>query len=186
MEEALIFMLIIMLAGALFALYAKDLLSAVVSYGIVGFALVICFLLLQAPDLAIVQIVVETISLVIMISVLIISTREDLQEVPVTKIKGSPYIHLRHMVNIAAALVITGVFLYAFVVFTSGMPSFGEHTMRMAAKYVEHGAESTGSINLVTGVVFDFRGYDTLGEATILFTGVIGVIALLRLAGKKE
>jgi len=186
MEIALSFILIIMLDGALYALYAKDLLSAVVSYGIVGFALVIAFLLLQAPDLAIVQVVVETISLVIMISVLIISTREDLQEIPVAKIKGASYIHLRYMVYVATALVITGIFLYFFVVSTSMFPGFGEHQTRMATEYIQHGAEKTGAINLVTGIVFDFRGYDTLGEATVLFTAVIGVLAMLRLTGKKE
>ncbi len=48
-----------MIIGALYAIHAKDILSAVIACGIVGYSLVICFLLLKAPDLAIVQIVVE-------------------------------------------------------------------------------------------------------------------------------
>jgi len=40
--------------------------------------------------------------------------------------------------------------------------------------------EQTGANNAVTSVVFDFRGFDTLGEATILFTAVAGVLVLFR------
>ena len=66
-----------MIIGALYAIHAKDLLSAVIACGIVGYSLVICFLLLKAPDLAIVQIVVETITLIIMVAVVLDSSREE-------------------------------------------------------------------------------------------------------------
>jgi len=78
MELTLSILLGFMIIGALFALHAKDLLSAVIAAGIVGYSLVICFLLLKAPDLAIVQIVVETITLIIMVAVVLDSTREEL------------------------------------------------------------------------------------------------------------
>ena len=40
--------------------------------------------------------------------------------------------------------------------------------------------EETGADNGVTAVVFDYRGFDTLGEATVLFTAVAGVIVIFR------
>lgn len=40
--------------------------------------------------------------------------------------------------------------------------------------------EKTGAINTVTAVVFDFRGYDTLGESFVLFTAVSGASVILR------
>lgn len=46
--------------------------------------------------------------------------------------------------------------------------------------YIEHGVEEVGGTNIVTDIVFDYRGYDTLGEATVLFTSIAGAIALLR------
>jgi multisubunit Na+/H+ antiporter MnhB subunit len=55
----------------------------------------------------------------------------------------------------------------------------------MAGPYIEGAAQRTGSANLVTGVVFDFRGYDTMGEAVVLVTAVLGVLTILRLKGKK-
>lgn len=42
----------------------------------------------------------------------------------------------------------------------------------------------TGTNNGVTSVVFDFRGFDTLGEATILFTAVAGVMMIFRRLNK--
>lgn len=45
---------------------------------------------------------------------------------------------------------------------------------------VKNTIEKTGAINAVTATVFDFRGYDTLGEAIVLFTAICGVAAVLR------
>ena len=42
----------------------------------------------------------------------------------------------------------------------------------------------TGAINSVTATVFDFRGYDTLGEAIVLFTAICGVATVLRVEKK--
>jgi multisubunit Na+/H+ antiporter MnhB subunit len=44
----------------------------------------------------------------------------------------------------------------------------------------------TGATNTVTSVIWGYRGYDTLGEATVLFTAVMGAIAVLRTAGRRE
>jgi len=46
--------------------------------------------------------------------------------------------------------------------------------------YIDHGPDETGGTNVVTDIVFDYRGYDTLGEATVLFTAIAGAVALLR------
>lgn len=45
---------------------------------------------------------------------------------------------------------------------------------------IENTQSQTGANNGVTAVVFDYRGFDTLGEATILFTAVAGVILVFR------
>lgn len=45
---------------------------------------------------------------------------------------------------------------------------------------IENAQEETGANNAVTSVVFDYRGFDTLGEATVLFTAVAGVILIFR------
>jgi multisubunit Na+/H+ antiporter MnhB subunit len=45
---------------------------------------------------------------------------------------------------------------------------------------ITHTQNETGTNNGVTSVVFDYRGFDTLGEATILFSAVAGVLLLFR------
>jgi multisubunit Na+/H+ antiporter MnhB subunit len=51
---------------------------------------------------------------------------------------------------------------------------------------IENSQVETGSNNVVAAVLFDYRALDTLGEATILFTAVTGVLLLLRLSKRKE
>jgi multicomponent Na+:H+ antiporter subunit A len=164
-----------MIIGAIYALHAKDLLSAVIAMGIVGYGLVICFLLLKAPDLAIVQIVVETITLVIMVAVVLDSTRKELE----------PAFDPRSLLNRIAAYIIFGGLFYFFLKAIENLDPLGMHTLGMADSYVNGAVELTGSVNLVTGVLFDFRAYDTLGEAVILYTAALGATTLLRMKGKK-
>lgn len=71
---------------------------------------------------------------------------------------------------IAAALLSSG-WLLAF-----GAPA----DSAMDDYFIANGQEQTGGNNIVTDVVFDFRGFDTLGEATVLFTAVTGVALVLR------
>lgn len=174
MEILLSIIIGFMIIGAIYALHAKDLLSALIACGIVGYSLVICFLILKAPDLAIVQIVVETITLIFMVSIVLNSTREEL--------KGDKKVN--SALNGTIALIAITVLMYYFYGAIQHLDILGAHSTRMSTAYL-NGAELTGSANLVTGVLFDFRGYDTLGEATILFTAAIGVLTILRLKGKK-
>lgn len=46
--------------------------------------------------------------------------------------------------------------------------------------YIDNAQVETGSNNVVTSIVFDYRGFDTLGEATVLFVAVLGVTMLFR------
>lgn len=165
-----------MIAGALFALHARDLLSALIAQGLVGYGLVICFLLLQAPDLAIVQIVVETITLIFMVAIVLNSTRKELQA----------KFDFRQFAGVLLAILAIGMLMIAFQHAISELDILGDHSPRMAEAYMKGAAQKTGSANLVTGVLFDFRGYDTLGEATILFTAAIGVVTVLRMKGKNK
>jgi multicomponent Na+:H+ antiporter subunit B len=175
MELAISIITGLMIIGALYAIHAKDLLSSVIACGIVGYSLVICFLLLKAPDLAIVQIVVDTITLIIMVAVVLDSSREE--QYSKQDIQG--------YVSSLTAILLMAVLLYFFTISIQSLDVLGKSTLRMAYHYIEDAAQKTGSANLVTGVVFDFRGYDTMGEAVVLVTAVLGVLTILRLKGKR-
>ena len=80
------------------------------------------------------------------------------------------------------------IFAIAFLIFFSflmvsaiNMRTFGEPTIsEMDDYFIKNAQYETGANNVVTSIVFDYRGFDTLGEATVLFTAVVGVVALFR------
>lgn len=176
MLTTLILLIVLMILGALVALESKDLLSGIISLGIIGFALTIVFLILHAPDLAIVQIVVETLTLIILIAAVLKTSREDTTEEFNTK----------KVLLWGVGLVFAVVFILTTNKALQHLPDFGLPTLRMAQVYVDQGFFLTGASNLVAAVILDFRGYDTLGEATVLFTSVAGVVAVLRKVGRKK
>ena len=70
---------------------------------------------------------------------------------------------------------------FAFLLFAVyELHDFGSPPSDMDDYIIENAQNETGANNVVTSVVFDYRGYDTLGEATVLFTAVAGVMALFR------
>lgn len=166
----------LMILGGVAALEGASLLSSIVMLGIVGFGLSAAFLILQAPDLAIVQIVVETLSLIIFIAVILKTTARDTS------------VERRSLAShYAIAAVFLLVFTFAACWAAASMPPFGQPSLRMAEAYLWHASAfpPTGAPNLVAGIILDFRGYDTLGEATVLFTAVVGALAVLRKTGRK-
>jgi len=80
-------------------------------------------------------------------------------------------------VVIGLTMVILGVMLFAVALM---MRPFGEPPSLMDDYIIENTQQVTGANNAVSAVVFDWRGYDTLGEATVLFTAVTAVVMLLR------
>ncbi len=79
-----------------------------------------------------------------------------------------------------AVLALGVVFVFLFVGAVALHP-FGEPDETGMDDYMVKNAQNeTGANNVVTSVVFDYRGYDTLGEATVLFTAVTGVGLALR------
>lgn len=164
-------LLILMIIGAIVAVEIKDLLSSVIAVGVVGLGLSVAFLILKAPDLAITQLVVEILCVIILIRSTI---RKDL---PLVR-DG------RWMFNTVATLIFILLFLSVAFFSLKEIPAFGNPIMRVASNYIREGLSKTGAANIVAAIILDFRGYDTLGEATVLFTAVIGVLTVIRKKGR--
>lgn len=170
---AVYILLILMIAGALIAIEVKDLLSSVIAVGAVGLGLSLTCLLLKAPDVAITQLVVEIVTVIILIRA---TVRTDLP--------GSVTGH-RLLGGLVAAAFIAMLLVVAAQCFRE-LPPFGAPLMSTSKTYLATGLEETGAPNIVSAVLLDFRAYDTLGEATVLFTAAIGVMAVVRKIGRKE
>jgi multisubunit Na+/H+ antiporter MnhB subunit len=170
-------LLLFMLIAAIIAVETRNLLSAVICIGAVGFGASLMFLFLRAPDIAITQIVVEVLGLIILIRACI--SRE------LTFISG-PREFFAVVVSIVVLFVI---FLAGIRIFETlpefGIPIFAKTTDAASQTYIENGLAKTGAANLVASVILDFRAYDTLGEATVLFTSIIGATVILRETSRK-
>lgn len=166
-------LLIFMIIGAVIAIEVKDLLSSVVTVGAVGLGLSIVFLILKAPDVAITQLVVEILCLIILIRA---TLKRDI-----------PFATTgRWFLNTLITLTFIAMFLFVAVKALKELPSFGYPIMKVAKIYLSKALSQTGAANVVSSVMLDFRAYDTLGEATVLFTAVIGVLAIVRRIGRKK
>lgn len=83
------------------------------------------------------------------------------------------------------------LFLIALLLITvSYLPAVGTVTRpvnnEVAARYIEKGLEETGAVNIVAGMILDYRAFDTLGESHVLFVATITVLILLRLNKGQE
>lgn len=70
------------------------------------------------------------------------------------------------------------------------LPKFGSATApavnEVATRYLESGLSETGAVNAVTGMILDYRAFDTLGESVVLFTATVTVIFLLQQKDRKH
>jgi len=177
MTELITLLLIFMIVGAIIALETKDLLSSIISIGAVGFGLAIAFLFLGAPDIAITQVVVEVLVLVILIRATI---SRDLTYIASDKEFFSMTINV---------VLVCIIFIFGLQVFKNfpafGTPSIDYFADSPSLEYIKNSTEKTGATNLVSAILLDWRGYDTLGEATVLFTAILGALALLRKQARK-
>lgn len=165
-----------MIVAAVVALETRHLLSAVIAVGAVGFGVSIAFILLGAPDIAITQIVVEVLILVILIRGTIG------RDVTAEEVPRGPF-----------AAAVTLLFLAGLFAMgnraLSALPPFG-HPVALSGgashAYLAEGLSQTGAANIVTAVLLDYRAYDTLGEATVLFTAIVGALVVLRRPARRK
>ncbi len=145
------------------SLFAVAMLSGI--YSLVGASL---YLVMDAVDVAFTEAAVGAgISTVLMLGTLSLTTR--MEKVP-KKLSPLPL----------AAVTATGALLiYA----TLDMPYYGDPTApihhNVSIRYIEKSGQEVGPPNIVTSVLASYRGYDTLGETTVIFTAAIGVMALI-------
>jgi len=163
-------LLLFMITAAIIAVEVKDLLSSVVAIGAVGIGLSMAFLLLKAPDLAIMQLVVEILSLIILVRA---TMRKDLS----FSASG------RWIFNTLSTILFLVIFLTSAYSILKNAQRFGEPAMRASRMYVEKGCAMTGADNIVAAIVLNFRSLDSLGETTALLASVIGILAIARRVG---
>ena len=170
MESIIITVLLAMMALAAVAIAGqRNLFAVVILSGIYSFLMATVLVALDAVDVAMTEAAVGAgISTVLLLGALYLSRGEE------TKPLRKPLLPL------TVAIATGGVLVYG----TLDHPAFSDpnapiHT-HVAPRYIQSGMEETGIPNIVAAILASYRGYDTLGETTVVFTAGIGVIALLR------
>ena len=87
------------------------------------------------------------------------------------------------------ALGVCVTMILVLLALVGSLPSFGNPANpgnnEVYRTYVENALEDTGALNVVCGLILNYRGYDTLNEAHVLFVAVCAVMVLLRLDHQK-
>ena len=162
--------LAIAVAGLAAVVIARTRLTAIVALGIQGFAVALIFLLFGAPDLSFTQFMVETLSVVILALVM---TRLNLS--------------LRDHRPLPAMLVTGGIALAVGVGFGATLMRIAEvpFDSRLSDFFAEYSRAIAHGRNIVNVIIVDFRGFDTLGEISVVMVTGLAVLALIRLRPKR-
>ena len=154
----------------------RDLFAAVMMMGFFSLLSAALFTVMDAVDVAFTEAAVGAgVSTVLMLRTLALTkTRADRQH-------NRPAV-----VPLLIVLAIGGALVYG----TFDMPRYGDPEapihQHMAPRFLEQSPEEVGVPNIVTAVLASYRGYDTFGEATVVFTAAIGVLLLLGGAHPRE
>ncbi|MBL4907544.1 MAG: DUF4040 domain-containing protein, partial [Sneathiella sp.] len=164
-----IILMLLLVAGALAVLYVRNLFVATMLLGAVSFLMALIFVSLDAVDVAFTEAAVGAgISTVLYLGTLALVGSNE--RTP-TKISFAP---------LALSLAVGAALLYA----TFEMPIMGAadtpvQTSNVTTRYVDVSPDEIGVPNMVTSILASYRGYDTFGETTVIFTAGIGVLLIL-------
>lgn len=161
---------VFILAATVVAILAPGRLTAVAALGVVGYSVSLIYILYGAPDLALTQILVETLTVILIVQVVYHLPRFKKLSNLKTRIRDA-------IISIAFGGVITALVLKASNIQLH--PTIADY-------FVENSLKLAHGRNIVNVILVDFRGFDTMGEITVLSVVGIGVYALLKLQMKPE
>ena len=87
-------------------------------------------------------------------------------------------------------VIVMAILLAIFISSLSGLPAIGDPesapNTHVSDYYIEHAKEDTGSPNIVTATLADYRGFDTLGETSVMFIAGLTTFLILSSGRKKK
>lgn len=96
---------------------------------------------------------------------------------------------MRFLYSVAAVIICFSV-IAVLLTTVSNLPRFGSGANpihnEVSRRYIEKGVQETGAVNIVAGMILDYRAFDTLGESHVLFIAACSVMILLRLSSGKD
>lgn len=154
----------VLLGAVLTASITTSRLGAVAAMGAFGFAVALVFLLFSAPDLAITQILVETLTVILLVLVLF-------------RLPGFSHIStMRERARDAAVALVTGALMTVLIMMTIDIQLFEP----ISGYMIENSQPLAYGRNIVNVILVDYRALDTLGEIFVLALAALGVYAMVK------
>lgn len=151
---------LMIVAAAFFLPSVESHVTGTVVLGLVGFSVALLYVFAGAPDLALTQILVETLGFVLLLLVV--------QRLPTFYLEERRFRGGDALLSLAIGVV---------VLLLAGAPG---RASRLSGFFLEKSVEVTGGHNVVNVILVDFRGLDTMGEITVVAIAALGAVALLR------
>ncbi|MBI2871357.1 MAG: DUF4040 domain-containing protein [Candidatus Omnitrophica bacterium] len=162
----------IIVSAAIFAVGTGSRFGAVTSLGVVGYGVALLFLHLGAPDIAMTQMVVDAISVILFILVLYHLPRYRLSSSHGTRVRDG-------LLSLGVGGLVT-----LLVAIATRFPL----DQTLTSFFARESLPAAHGRNVVNVIIVDFRGFDTLGEITVLVIAGLGIFGMLklRLLGRGE
>ncbi|MFP3667586.1 Na+/H+ antiporter subunit A [Priestia sp. SIMBA_032] len=162
---------VVMVGATITTLLAKSRLTAIISLGVVGYTLSLFFVLFRAPDLALTQLVIETVS--VSLFLLCFYYLPEFRKRKVRVKFQLPNLLVALLVGTTVTLL--GISANSTKLFES-----------ISHYFIENSYEKAGGENMVNVILVDFRGFDTLFEITVLCIAALAIYGMIRLRLTKE
>ncbi len=159
---------ILMLAAAFVTVWVPSRIGAIVAMGVIGYGLALIFVDFGAPDLAMTQFLIETMTVILFVWVI--------YRLP--KLKGGSA--RDHRLRNALVAVASGLLMSVLVLVALSV----REGSRLSGFFAENSYVLAHGRNIVNVIIVDFRALDTLGEITVLALAGVGVYTLLKLKPK--
>ena len=165
-----IVLMLIMVVCAVAIIFAKKRVTAVVLNGVLGYSVAFFFVVFRAPDLALTQLVVESITTALFL--ICFKFLPELQPDRETKKRAISKGVLSILVGATVTLI--------------GLTVINYKKFKPISSYFENAYELAGGKNIVNTILGDFRAFDTMLEVVVLFIAGLGVYVIIKLRAREE
>jgi multicomponent Na+:H+ antiporter subunit A len=166
-------LLLLLIVAALAAAVLPKYLPAIIALSALGYGVSLLFIYLKAPDLALTQILVETLSTIIFL-------------LAITKIPQKYKEKITTSVLVRDLAISLAVAASVFVVLLNATQGIVPPFESLSHYFIENSLPLAGGHNIVNVIIVDFRGYDTLGEISVLCLAALGVYNLIHSRGEEQ
>lgn len=161
-----VILVLIIAVSSITIMFAKSRLTSIILLGAVGYTVALFFVIFRAPDLALTQLVIETVSVALFLLAFYHLPKLGRNEERIRFKLGNA------IVSIGVGAIVTLIALSA-------------HSNKMfdsiAQYYIENTYKKAGGENMVNVILVDFRGFDTMFEITVLGIAALGIFAMIKL-----